>query len=362
MASAFSTLQSKVEKLSSDHGMFLFERQRLEVEWSEHMIAPNLYHLSAKRLAERRFRVGEELWTETVNLRNEAIKEGSALPITLERDGSLYFARVNLYRDPKPRAKILSKGGQDQMRRDAIQMYDSGLNAASVPGMKKMKSASMIVNMPQLWCPVLRAWCGEDEMVAAQIVPARISIAQMDYLFGAGFGSRKYSFENCLLVNQEIEALMAAALVVFVPAEPDQDTETQAVWKIKVLRKRVAGDTKLTSAPGKVLAQLDGVEMLWKNANRPATRFMYYHYLMAHIRNWEYAQPGFADDWKEMIANNPFATLGPFWNRRHLEAIASYVGYIKDEDLERMAQNTTSSAEIETLSTNEANEYVRRTL
>jgi hypothetical protein len=355
-------LQSRVNKLESEIKTVNFDRNKIDVGWDEKMIPDNQYYPWAKKLADRRLALGEQLWAETVALRNKSIEVGMALNITPENDGSLYFPRLNLYKDPAPSGKT-QKTIQAQLRKDAIQIYGSDVNTAKVSGQKFIDGRSVIVQIPQLACPVLRQWFGEDEMTAAHILPAGMSPAQIDYYFGAGFGSRKYTFDNCLFVHKEIESFMLAGLMVFVPSKPDMTADGRQIsWKIKILRKKAVGFKKLTAIPGKTLGGLDGVELYWKNANRPSTRFLYFHYLISHLRNKEYAQLGSAEDWEQMLKNNAFAGCGPFWARGHLEGVMDFAGHVRDEDVARIAEGTTRNSTVEEMHSKEVNEYARRLL
>lgn len=359
--------QSKITALEAEIAALLFDRSRLDVSWDEKFIPDNQYYPQAQKLAQKRAVLAEQLWAETVNLRNTSISQRVAKPITPGNDGVFYPQRINLYRDPLPTGKAIHRGGHGRLRREAIEIYGSDHKAPRVPGQRRLNGASVIVPIPQLYCPVYKTWFGHDEMTPAHILPQRISIAQVDYYFGAGFGSRKHSFDNCLFVHQEIDALMAQGLLVFVPAAPValSPDGRQLNWKVKILRKKTVGSRKLVAIPGKTLKSMDGAELHWKNENRPSTRFLYFHYLISHLRNKEQAHLGFAEDWEEMVKSGAFSQLGPFWNRAHLEAVMDYAGHVRDEDVARIAEGTTTAGgkkAVRELTTGEANEYVRRLL
>ena len=358
--------QSKITALESSIKDALFSRSRLDVSWHENFIPDNQYYPQAQKLSQKRATLAEQIWAETVRHRNAAIASRAAKPITPGNDGVFYPQRINLYRDPLPSGKAVHRGGHGRLRREAIEVYASDLKAPRHPGVKRLNGASVIAPINQLYCPVLKTWFGHDEMGPAHILPQRISIAQVDYYFGAGFGSRKHSFDNCLFVHQEVESLMAAGLLVFVPAAPValSPDGRQLNWKVKVLRKKQVGTRKLVAVPGKQLKSMDGAELHWLNENRPSTRFLYFHYLISHLKNKEQAHVGFAEDWAEMVTAGAFSELGPFWNRAHLETLMEYVGHVRDEDVRAIAEGTTTMGKkvVRELGTGEAGEYARRLL
>ncbi|KAI1174467.1 hypothetical protein F4777DRAFT_381301 [Nemania sp. FL0916] len=114
---------------------------------------------------------------------------------------------------------------------------------------------------------------------AAHIVPFFLDMGSFGEIL---FGQRAQSLQqagNALLLSERIESWFDKYLLVVVPVNPNETPITR--WKTDILsndiRNELYSDTKVGN-------DLDGKELIFLNDNRPAARFLYFHFIMALIR------------------------------------------------------------------------------
>jgi hypothetical protein len=348
-------IRTKIEKLDNDVEALSIEHDILDSEYEAALLKKPEYRAHAKQIRDEKFRVREELSAENRLLREREVEMGIRPSLTEDNYGAMYWFHVDLYQDPKLKGKNRNRKDQQDFRAEAIKAYGSAVGGKVI---QRLRKGGVVAPVSQLWCPVLKKWCDDDAMIAAHIVPQKLSSHTMDYLFGTGYGGRKFRADNCLILNREVEGFMDGAMLVLVPVK-EGEKAVENRWRTKVLLKESVGKTELQSVEGLTLGDLDGVELAWKTAFRPAKRFLYYHYLMSHIRNKEYKSDVQTKDWEEMLQTRPFATIGPLWHSSHLKILARYCG-LKDEDTEKIAEGTTTDAPKTLLPPREATEMIHQ--
>ncbi|CAF9925450.1 MAG: hypothetical protein HETSPECPRED_005840 [Heterodermia speciosa] len=82
----------------------------------------------------------------------------------------------------------------------------------------------------------------------------------------------------------------------------------------------------------KYLRQLKNKEVKWKNENRPAARFSYFHFVITLLRNQRDRTPGWEKFLAELPTGKPFATMGPYLRKSTLMTLARYAGDLDAEN------------------------------
>ena len=162
-----------------------------------------------------------------------------------------------------------------------------------------------------LWCPIMRRYIVDAAINAAQIVPHSIGYSNAGHLFGEsniGF-DLIWSIRNGIIMTDALEKHFGKGDFVLVPVEP-ADPETEPFgWRFilmnEKLRNHPVGDSSTK------YDDLDGRELEWKNDNRPARRFLYYHFVTTLLRYARYETPGWAEKRITLSKGKLWATQGP---------------------------------------------------
>ena len=106
-----------------------------------------------------------------------------------------------------------------------------------------------------------------------------------DYIFGPGIGHRMCFADNCFLISLPIEHAFDVGNLVFVPV----DAHERPILRCKaVLLDSGSANTPVTIQPGAgarvTLGDLDGQELRFRNNERPAARFLFYHFPSTVLR------------------------------------------------------------------------------
>ena len=168
------------------------------------------------------------------------------------------------------------------------------------------------------WRPLLAGYYDSTNFIAAHIVPYRLGPEVVDYLFGAGSGSRLNSPDNCMIIHRDAEHLLDNGSFVLMPADPSESPIRS--WKI-----RITNSAAINADVGrKYLRELDNKEVEWKNENRPAARFLYFHFVITLLRNQRDRTPGWEKFLAELPTGKPFATMGPYLRKSTLMTLTRY--------------------------------------
>ena len=229
---------------------------------------------------------------------------------------------------------------ESQMKRTSIMVYEAKKDA---PFKNK------------IWCCITRNYYDKDKVRAVHIVPHALGPAFVDYILGTGSGSRLDTVDNCLLMHQDVEHSFRKCNFVLIPVDARESPILR--WRIQI-----ANLAAINTDLGKVtLRDVDGKEVLFKNNNRPAARFLYCHFVMTLIWNKSYRQPGWETYWVELTAGRPFATMGPFMRESMLVALAHGTGELSaTEDARLLAGEGNTFREEQKLRVIEEGEVARR--
>lgn len=122
--------------------------------------------------------------------------------------------------------------------------------------------------------------------ITAMRVPRRPSPALVDYIFGLGTGSRLDTSDNCVVIHDTVERSFNNGHFVLLPM-------SLAELPFKTWRFRITNiSAKLMDIGRESLVGIDSKSLVYKNENRPAARFLYYHFIMALLQTRPNRQPG----------------------------------------------------------------------
>lgn len=190
------------------------------------------------------------------------------------------------------------------MRLSALQVYESAKGAPK----------------GKLWCPISQDYFNSSQMKSAHIVPHRITPSVVDYIFGLGSGSRLNTADNCLMIHGSVEEAFDNGSFVLLPSDPTESPIKS--WKVQITnlaaKDRDIGRTTLAAVDGKCLS--------FKSDNRPAARFLCYHFVVTLLRNKRDRQPGWEKFWAELPTGKPFATPGSYMRQSVLLTLAKSAG------------------------------------
>lgn len=110
------------------------------------------------------------------------------------------------------------------------------------------------------------------------------------------------------------------------------------------------------------LNDYDGKEIKFKNDNRPASRFLYYHFIVTLLRNKKNRQPGWERFSTELPTGKPFATMGRYMRESMLLTLAKNAGDLNPAEETRLlgGDGGETFVEKEKLTEREETEVARR--
>ena len=183
-----------------------------------------------------------------------------------------------------------------------------------------------------LWCPIMRKYNGSENRNAAHIVPHSIGYSSAGHLFGepnVGF-DLIWSVRNGLLITSVLERQFDKGYFVLVPVEPADPNTEPFGWRFILMNEKLrnypVGDSSTK------YDDLDGRELEWKNDNRPARRYLYYHFVTTLLRYVRYEKPGWAGTRLTLPTGKLWATQGRYLRRSTLKYLASAIGDVDEAD------------------------------
>lgn len=187
-------------------------------------------------------------------------------------------------------------------------------------------------NAKFLWCPIMREYKISEYRTAAHIVPHSIGYTNAGHLFGEPDegSSLIWSFQNGIVMSKTLETQFDKGYFVLVPVESTDAGTEPCQWRFVLMnekvRKHPVGESSTT------YNDLDGRTLEWKNDNRPARRFLYYHFVTTLLRYVRYEKPGWAEKRLTLPTGKLWATQGPYLRRSTLKHLASLLGDVDEAD------------------------------
>ncbi|KAI1813408.1 hypothetical protein GGS20DRAFT_553439 [Poronia punctata] len=193
-------------------------------------------------------------------------------------------------------------------RRDALQYYNClGQTEGNIE--------------KRIWCQVSHRWLQALRTTkAAHIVPHFLDLSELGPLL---FGSRSddlYGPGNTLIMASALERWFDKYLFVIVPVDK---TVPIRRWKTELIDKSIEKSTycDYDDAFG---CELHGKELKFRSENRPVSRFLYFHFVMALVRIKDLNRPNWQATWARYYEHQPFPTPGPCLRKSMLLAIATH--------------------------------------
>ena len=302
----------------------------------------DIEHRTRHREANKRIvSLGDDLWTEQEEIKKQEEREGRVQKLGPDSRGAFIATLLALYNDPQSSKKRSSKV-QSHMRNQSITKYEARKGALT-------KGA--------LWCCITRRYWSQEDVRAAHIVPQSLGPEFTEYIFGSGSGLRIDTSDNCLLMHRSAERSFDNGNFVLLPVDASETPILR--WKIQLT------NTAAVNSPvgGETLKDLDGEEVVFKNDARPASRFLYYHFVITLLRNKKHRQPGWEKFFVELPTGKPFATMGPYMRESMLIALARMAGDLNaTEEAKLLGGEGATFLEDQKLADVEETEVARRAL
>ncbi|KAI9788572.1 MAG: hypothetical protein M1816_006821 [Peltula sp. TS41687] len=237
---------------------------------------------------------------------------------------------LKLYKGPVTSTKR-SAHVQPQMRRDSI--------AAS---RSLVQEGDQSRDPSWVRCSISGEFQPSDRIIAAHIVPSGLGPEVVDYIFGAGSGSRLHRPDNCLMMCKDMEEAFDNGNLVIVPVTPREQPLRR--WKV-VVTNTGSMNRALSLINFAKLGELDGREVEFRTEQRPAARFLYYRFRSG--ADCEQADPG-------QPRANTFV-------RRWLIALVNFAGDADGKEFQELVEGYTFNTQLR-LADDEEAEVARRVL
>ena len=194
-------------------------------------------------------------------------------------------------------------------------------------------------------------------MVAAHIVPRSLSPAPVDYVFGKGSSSRVNTADNYLFIHVFVERSLERGNFVLLPVAANEKPIKR--WKVHITNTAAINN----DLSGKTLKELDGNEVAFKTDGRPASRFLYYHFVISLLRNKRDRQPGWEKYMVGLLTGRPFATKGKYLRQSMQLTLAKHAGDLdKEEEASLLGDGGETFVEGEKLDEKEEGEIAKQIL
>ncbi|KAI1495461.1 hypothetical protein F5X99DRAFT_403459 [Biscogniauxia marginata] len=170
-----------------------------------------------------------------------------------------------------------------------------------------------------VWCHVSGAWWYRNTVKAAHIVPF---FADNESLGELLFGRRSESIDeagNALLLSSVTESWFDNYHAVIVPVDATESPITR--WQTDILNPHIR---ESILCPGLKGQDLDGKELVFLNDKRPASRFLYFHFIMALVRIKDLKRSDWQDVWARYYTQRPFPTPGPYLRKNMLLGLTTH--------------------------------------
>ncbi|KAI9768414.1 MAG: hypothetical protein M1839_004111 [Geoglossum umbratile] len=337
-------IQLQIDDLELEREELALDRDEMDWEAERKMVDNMKYRAAQRTINGRIVSVGDDLWKLRRELRTINEMDGKVSILTPDSEGAFVSALLHLYKDPASSRKR-SSAMQSEMKCSTIEAYNATCSATD--------------NSPDkswLRCQVTGEFFPDDLVKAAHIVPASLGAELATYIFGAEKGTRLFSVDNCLMLHSYIERAFDNGNFVILPVDL---TETPIRrWRVAIVNDSCRNQT-LHGISVKTMGGLDGKEVVFRTQQRPAARFLYYHFVVTLLRCRQYKQPGWERVWATLKTNRPWPTPGPYLRRSMLMALAQAVGNVDEAEMEKLVE-TNTFRDNKCLAKDEEDEIARR--
>ena len=169
------------------------------------------------------------------------------------------------------------------------------------------------------WCHAMGTSVHRSSVKAAHIVPFFMRGQEIGAeLFGSR-GDELQTSSNALLFHNQIKSWFDRYCFVVVPADYNEVPITR--WKIELVGNTIRNQHwGIEKEPGTFYygRDLDGKELKFLGNARPASRFLYFQFMMTLVRIRDLKAPGWEEIWTKYFTTPPFLTPGSYVRRSML--------------------------------------------
>ncbi|KAI9767944.1 MAG: hypothetical protein M1839_004308 [Geoglossum umbratile] len=337
-------IQLQIDDIELEREELALDRDEMSWE-AEHKMMDNKKYRTARRTINGRIvSLGDDLWQLKRELRVINEMDGKVAILTPDSEGAFVSALLRLYKDPTSSRKR-SSAMQSEMRRSTIKAYNATHPATDDSPEKGW-----------LQCQVTGEFFPDNTVKAAHIVPASLGTELATYIFGEEKGTRIFSVDNCLILHTDIERAFDNGNIVILPVDLTKTPIRR--WRVALVNDSCRNQGLYMKSVN-ILGDLDGKELVFQTQQRPAARFLYYHFVVTLLRCRQYKQPGWERVWAMLKTNRPWPTPGPYLRRSMLMALAQAVGNVDEAEMEKLVESNTFCDE-KCLAKDEEEEVARR--
>ncbi len=134
----------------------------------------------------------------------------------------------------------------------------------------------------EVFCNVL-GYQVKEMVKCAHIIPFCFDSKELCYTFGTDDAALQDP-RNGLFLNRVIEGAFDDGWIAIIPNGSVDQTPTE--WKLVILKDSIRNDTVYTPLAGGAITRwrdIDRIALQFRNNNRPARRYLYFRYVMAHM-------------------------------------------------------------------------------
>ncbi|CAH0027502.1 unnamed protein product [Clonostachys rhizophaga] len=171
----------------------------------------------------------------------------------------------------------------------------------------------------RIWCHITGEWQPESHVEVTHIVP--IFVISFGNICELLFGSKSDEVDkqqNTLTLLFDVKKWFDRHELVVVPWDATENPITR--WRTDVFPSihNEPLDTKAT------FRDLDGKELIFRDQNRPSSRFLYFHFIMSLIRIKDLNKEGWRDIWARYYEQPPFPAPAPYMRKSMILALATH--------------------------------------
>ncbi|KAI0870434.1 hypothetical protein GGS24DRAFT_492989 [Hypoxylon argillaceum] len=201
------------------------------------------------------------------------------------------------------------------------------------------------------WCHATGAYLWNRHVEATHIVPFFLNA---ENLGNQMFGSRAVELDepnNALLLQDPIKSWFDRYFLVIIPVDRTEIPITR--WKILPMGSTISpkwvsrGFTQCWIEDQDPEITITSRELTFLNEARPASRFLYFHFIMALVRARDADMPGWKEEWARYFTEQPFPTPGSYLRNSMLGAINQRFGVTDAKLIENWLQGQGVEAPIE---------------
>ncbi len=137
--------------------------------------------------------------------------------------------------------------------------------------------------------------------------------------------------------------------------------------RLPILRRKIilinqdACNQRLKLETVKTVGELDGKEIIFRTDQRPASRFLYYHFVLSLLLCRSRENRGWEALWLKYGKTEPWPTTGRYLRESMLSALTRCVGNVNESDFAELVNDRTFSSS-KKLNNDEEDEIARRVI